>query len=79
MPRTSLLLRVPPAAVSKALVDVGAALRLARVRRNWTQAQLAERGAPGTAFAVTVAMLWALGLLEHYAPLSTSKGSAARA
>lgn len=83
MARSNLLLQQPPSAVERTLVEVGSALRLARIRRGWTQAQLAERigtglravadaekGNPSTAIAVTVAMLWALGLLEHYAALA---------
>jgi transcriptional regulator with XRE-family HTH domain len=83
MPRSNLLLRQPPAAVVRALVEVGAALRLARVRRGWSRTQLAERigtgvraiadvesGKPATAIGITLGMLWALGLLEHYAALA---------
>jgi transcriptional regulator with XRE-family HTH domain len=83
MPRSNLLLRQPPSAVERVLVEVGAALRLARVRRGWSRAQLAERigtgvraiadaeaGKPATAIGITLGMLWALGLLEHYAALA---------
>jgi transcriptional regulator with XRE-family HTH domain len=83
MPRLNALLRQPPAAVEQALVEVGEALRRARVRRGWTRANLAERigtgvravadaekGKPSSGIAVTLAMLWALDLLEGYAALA---------
>ncbi|MBL8913511.1 MAG: helix-turn-helix domain-containing protein [Archangium sp.] len=77
MTRRNALMTKPPAAVESALTRVGSSLKTARVRRGWSQAQMAERigtgvravadaerGKSSTAAVVYVALLWALGL-EH--------------
>lgn len=59
----------------KRLAVIGERIRLARIRRGWTGAELAERagvgrntvsalerGRPGTAIGVYLSVLWALGL-----------------
>ena len=64
-----------PPQVAQALSTLGAHVRVARLRRGWSVAQLAEKagvnrntlsaleqGKPGTAMRVCVAVLWALGL-----------------
>lgn len=70
------LLTAPPYAVEQSLKRLGADLRTARIRRNMTIADMAERigtgpraigdaekGKPSTSAAVYAAMLWALDLL----------------
>jgi len=73
------LLAAPPYAVSQALTRLGANLRTARVRRNLTIDDVAEKigtgrravadaehGKPSTGIAVYAAMLWALDLLDQF-------------
>ena len=68
----------PPYAVEQALSRVGANLRTARLRRNLTIAEVAEKigsgrravmdaekGKGSTSCAVYVALLWAYDLLDH--------------
>ena len=64
-----------PASVAARIADQGDRIRVARIRRGWSVAELAakagcnrntltalEHGKPGTAFGTFVAVLWALGL-----------------
>ena len=64
-----------PAQVTSQLETLGQRIRLARLRRNWTLVDLAnkaaidrntlaalEKGKPGTAIGVCFTVLWALGL-----------------
>ncbi|HYN78587.1 MAG TPA: helix-turn-helix transcriptional regulator [Lamprocystis sp. (in: g-proteobacteria)] len=68
----------PPYAVEQTLQRLGANLRTARLRRNLTLAEIAEkigtgvravadaeRGKPSTGVAVYAALLWALDLLDQ--------------
>jgi transcriptional regulator with XRE-family HTH domain len=72
-----------PDPVTAQLADLGARLRLARKRREWTAGELAERlgvtratvaklerGAPGSSIGVLATALWAMGLtgLDRLAP-----------
>jgi len=72
-----------PLEVSDALKRLGANVRLARIRRQMTQAELAracqmtaktlhelEAGAPGIAIAKVLSALWALGLLADAVALA---------
>ena len=84
MPRIkTALLHSPPYAVAESLRRLGANLRTARIARNLTQAQAAEkigtgtrviaeaeRGRPGTGIAVYLALLWAYDLLDSVAQLA---------
>jgi len=64
-----------PAAVSEESLRLGQRVRVARLRRGWSVAELAEKvgvnrntitalehGKPGTSFGVWLSTLWALGL-----------------
>ncbi|MFZ5792946.1 MAG: helix-turn-helix transcriptional regulator [Pseudomonadota bacterium] len=77
------LLTTPPYEVETALKRLGADLRKARLRRNITLAQVAERigvsrevvgeaekGKPSTSIAVYAALLWSYGLIERLAGLA---------
>jgi len=81
MARNNLLSTAPPYPVEQAIRRLGANLRTARLRRNLTIAEVAEKigtgprpvadaekGKPGTGVAVYMALLWAYDLLE---PVST--------
>ena len=72
------LLTAPPYAVEKTLKRIGANLRTARLRRNLTLDDMAEKigtgtravadaekGKPSTSIAVYAALLWALDLLNQ--------------
>jgi transcriptional regulator with XRE-family HTH domain len=72
------LLTTPPYEVEMALKRLGADLRTARLRRNITLAEVAERigasrevvgeaerGKPSTSIAVYAALLWSYGLVER--------------
>ena len=72
------LLTMPPYAVEKTLAGLGANLRTARLRRNLTIGDMAERigtgpravadaekGKPSTSIAAYAALLWALDLLDQ--------------
>ncbi len=72
------LLTAPPYAVEQSLKRLGADLRTARLRRNLTIEEVAEKigtgpraisdaekGKPSTMIAVYTAMLWALDLLPQ--------------
>ena len=80
MPRPTAINSEPPAAVEAALERLGGNIRVARLRRLLTQAQLAERigvsrfvvaameqGKPSTSVAAYLGALWALGLLDDLA------------
>lgn len=75
-----LLLNAPPYEVEAALKRLGADLRTARLRRNVTLAEVAERvgasreviaeaehGKPTTSGAVYAALFWAYGLTDRLA------------
>jgi transcriptional regulator with XRE-family HTH domain len=77
------LLTTPPYEVEKALKQLGANLRTARLRRNLTVQEVAqkigtgpravtdaEKGKASTGAAVYVALLWALGLIDQLADLA---------
>ena len=84
MARTkSILLGTPPYEVERALARLGQNLRTARLLRNLTIEEVAEkigtgtrsvmqaeRGHPGTAVAVYAALLWVYDLLEPMAELA---------
>lgn len=73
------LLTAPPYPVEQALQRLGANLRTARLRRNLTIAEVAEKigtgpravsdaekGKPSTGVAVYVALLWAFDLMARF-------------
>ena len=75
-----LLLNAPPYEVENALKRLGADLRTARLRRNVTLAEVAqkvgasreaiaeaERGKPSTSAAIYAALFWAYGLTDRLA------------
>lgn len=77
------LISAPPYAVGQALKRLGANLRMARVRRGLTVADVAkkigtgvravadaERGKASTGVAVYVALLWAYDLLSQFDPVA---------
>lgn len=64
-----------PMEVTQRIAQLGQRIRVARIRRGWSVADLAakasinrntltalEQGRPGTAIGVCIAVLWALGL-----------------
>lgn len=73
----------PPFQVETALKKLGANLKTARLRRNLTTDEVAqkigtsrytvadaEKGKPSTSVAVYAALLWAYGLVERFADLA---------
>lgn len=81
--RRSPLLTTPPYEVETAIKRLGADLRTARLRRNITLVDAAERlgvgrdviadaerGKPSTSIAVYTALLWSYGLVERMAALA---------
>lgn len=65
----------PPAEVTQRTIQLGQRIRVARLRRGWSVADLAakaginrntltalEHGRPGTAIGVCIVVLWVLGL-----------------
>ena len=87
VPRPTAINNEPPAAVETTLARLGRNIRIARLRRSLTQAQLAERigvsrfvvaamerGKPSTSIAAYVGALWALGLLEDLATVADPAG-----
>lgn len=77
------LLTAPPYAVEQTLRRLGGHLRTARLRRNLTISDMAEKigtgeravadaekGKPSTGIAVYAAMLWALDLIDQMADLA---------
>jgi len=78
------LLTAPPYAVEQSIARLGADLRTARIRRNLTINDMAEKigtgpravadaekGKSSTSMAVYAAMLWALDLLDQLANVAT--------
>lgn len=78
MAKKNQLLKAPPYPVEQALKQLGSNLRTARLNRNWTIAEVAEKigtgpraiidaekGKPSTGVVVYMALLWALDLLDH--------------
>lgn len=78
------LITAPPYAVEQTLKRLGANLRTARLRRNLTIEDMAEKigtgqravadaekGKPSTGIAVYAAMLWALDLLDQLTEVAT--------
>ncbi|MGH7718205.1 MAG: helix-turn-helix domain-containing protein [Gemmatimonadaceae bacterium] len=72
-----------PAAVTARLVELGRHVAIARMRRQWRQADLAEKaglnpntirrvemGAPGTSLGAYASVLWALGLMDQLAEVA---------
>lgn len=72
------LLSAPPYQVEQALKRLGANLRTARLRRNLSVQEIAEKigverhvvsaaekGKPSTGIAIYTAMLWSLGLIDQ--------------
>jgi transcriptional regulator with XRE-family HTH domain len=83
MKARNILFAAPPFDVEKSLVTFGANLRTARLRRNLTVAEVAqkigtgsravtsaEKGKASTGIAVYAALLWAYGLLNDVALLA---------
>jgi DNA-binding XRE family transcriptional regulator len=77
------LLGAPPYPVEQALKKLGAHRKTARLRRNLTSAEVAqkigtsrfavagaEKGKPSTSVAVYAALLWAYGLIDAFADLA---------
>lgn len=82
MANRNTLTAAPPYPVEASLKALGANLRTARIRRGLTIADVAarigagpravadaEKGKPSTGIVVTVALLWAFGLVEQLADL----------
>ncbi len=78
MAKKNQLLTSPPYPVEQELKQLGTNLRIARLSRKWTIAEIAEKigtgpravldaekGKPSTGVVVYMALLWALDLLEH--------------
>lgn len=83
MTAKNLLTTAPPYPVEQAIKRLGANLRTARLRRNLTTREVAdkigtgpravtdaEKGKPSTGIAVYTALLWAYGLLEPFSALA---------
>ncbi|MCU7917979.1 MAG: helix-turn-helix transcriptional regulator [Candidatus Thiodiazotropha sp. (ex Epidulcina cf. delphinae)] len=83
MPARNILSSAPPYPVEQALKRLGANLRTARLRRNLTIKEIAdkigtgpravmdaEKGKPSTGIVVYTALLWAYGLLEPFSELA---------
>ena len=83
MTRKNFLAAAPPYEVEQAITRLGRDLRTARLRRNLTVRQVAEKigtgpravmdaekGKPGTGLAVYTALLWAYGLLRPFRDLA---------
>ncbi len=77
------LLIAPPYPVEQTLKTLGANLRLARLRRNFTLQEVAEKigverhvvsaaekGKPSTGIAIYTAMLWSMGLVHQLAEVA---------
>ena len=85
MAKLNSLFVAPPFEVEKALQELGANLRTARLRRRLTIADVAskigagrravadaEKGKPSTGVVVYVALLWTYGLLDDFRLLADS-------
>lgn len=85
----SALLSAPPYGVERSLNILGANLRTARIRRNLTLQEVAEKvgvvrrvvsdaekGKPSTSIAVYVALLWAYGLTEGFTQVADPEADA---
>ena len=83
MPIKNALLIAPPHHVERALKQLGANLRTARVRRKMTLQNAgekigvsrfvvaaAEEGKPSTAVVTYMALLWAYGLLDQFGAIA---------
>jgi transcriptional regulator with XRE-family HTH domain len=83
MRRPSSLLTATPFAVQASIKRLGTNLRTARLRRNLTLAEVAQKlgvsryvvahaeaGKPSTSLAVYAGLLWAYGLLDQFADLA---------
>jgi transcriptional regulator with XRE-family HTH domain len=83
MSKMNLLIGAPPYEVEQAVKRLGKNLRTARLRRNLTIEQVAqkigtgpravmdaEKGKPGTGVAVYTALLWTYGLLRPLSDLA---------
>jgi transcriptional regulator with XRE-family HTH domain len=83
MRRSSTLLTATPFAVETAIRRLGANLRTARLRRNLTLVEVAEKlgvsryviahaeaGKPSTSLAVYAGLLWAYGLIDRFAEVA---------
>ncbi|MCY4313524.1 MAG: helix-turn-helix transcriptional regulator, partial [Gammaproteobacteria bacterium] len=83
MTARNILTSAPPHAVEEALNQLGANLRIARLRRNLTIEDVArkigagprsvsnaEQGKPSTGIAVYIALLWAYDLLEPFGKIA---------
>ena len=79
MAKLNPLFSTPPYEIEKALIELGANLRTARLRRRLTIVDVAgkigagrravadaEKGKPSTGMVVYVALLWAYGLLDDF-------------
>jgi len=77
------LLAAPPYAVERAIKSLGFNIKTARIRRNLTRSDVAEKigvnrrvvadaenGKPSTAIAVYVGLLWALDLVDQLSPVA---------
>jgi DNA-binding XRE family transcriptional regulator len=86
MPRSSQFSTTPPYAVQNAIETLGANLRTARVRRNISIVDMAnklgvdrhviadaERGKITTGLGVYVGMLWAMDLLRNFSDIADPK------
>lgn len=89
MPPTSMLTKHPPYAVEAAIKTLGAHLRTARLRRNLTIADMAEKlgttryvvsdaegGKITTSVAVYVGLLWACDLLPQLEAMASPTADA---
>jgi len=78
MPARNALLSAPPYQIERGLKKLGADLRTARLRRNLTAAEVAqkigtsrfavadaERGKPSTSVAIYAALLWVYGFADR--------------
>ncbi|MBP6986330.1 MAG: helix-turn-helix domain-containing protein [Alphaproteobacteria bacterium] len=78
MAKKNQLLAAPPYPVEQTLKQLGNNLHIARLRRNWTIAEIAEKigtgpravsdaekGKASTGAVVYMALLWALDLIDH--------------
>lgn len=87
MSKKNLLIDAPPYEVEQAITRLGKNLRTARLRRNMTIKQVAEKigtgpravmdaekGKPGTGITVYTALLWTYDLLRPFRDLADPMG-----